>query len=304
MKNGWTGGQYSIFRVVFGAYLFVHFVQLIPWGAELFSDCGVLPAAATSPLILILPNLLAWWDSPAFVTGLLSAACGLTILFAVGLFDRVAAVALWYLWACLFGRNPLIANPSIPYVGLLLLAHACLPPAPYGSLAARRRTRSRNQWRMTESIYAVVWALMAVGYTYSGCTKLASPSWQNGAALSYMIDNPLARGGWVSEVLVTLPGWLLQGATWGVLAVELSFAPLALRRRMRPWLWGAMLLMQLGLMVVVEFADLSLGMIMLHLFTFDPAWVGSRTRLPKNYLLRFATPRSLPAQANEGCADA
>ena len=207
-------------------------------------------------------------------------------------------------WACLFGRNPLIANPSIPYVGLLLLAHACLPPVPYGSLAARRRTHSRNQWRMTESIYAVVWTLMAVGYTYSGFTKLASPSWQNGAALSYMIDNPLARGGWVSEVLMTLPAWLLQGATWGVLAVELSFAPLALQRRMRPWLWGTMLLMHIGLMVVVDFVDLSLGMIMLHLFTFDPAWVRSRTRLPKNFLLRFAAPGSLPAQANEGRADA
>jgi predicted DCC family thiol-disulfide oxidoreductase YuxK len=36
-----------------------------------------------------------------------------------------------------------------------------------------------------------------------------------------------------------------------------------------------MLLMHLGLMVVLDFADLSLGMVMLHLFTFDPAWIPS-----------------------------
>jgi hypothetical protein len=31
MRNGWTGGQYSLFRAVFGIYLLVHFAQLTPW---------------------------------------------------------------------------------------------------------------------------------------------------------------------------------------------------------------------------------------------------------------------------------
>jgi predicted DCC family thiol-disulfide oxidoreductase YuxK len=34
--------------------------------------------------------------------------------------------------------------------------------------------------------------------------------------------------------------------------------------------------MHLGLIVVIDFADLSLGMVMLHLFTFDPAWLRSQ----------------------------
>ena len=43
--NGWTGGQYSIYRVLFGAYLLAHFVLLSPlfgWGTEVFSGRGVL----------------------------------------------------------------------------------------------------------------------------------------------------------------------------------------------------------------------------------------------------------------------
>lgn len=50
MNNGWSGGQYSLFRALLGLYLLVHFADLVPWGAELFSRRGVLPDASVSPL--------------------------------------------------------------------------------------------------------------------------------------------------------------------------------------------------------------------------------------------------------------
>jgi predicted DCC family thiol-disulfide oxidoreductase YuxK len=73
--------------------------------------------------------------------------------------------------------------------------------------------------------------------------------------------------------MLSLPPGVLQVLTWSALALELGFAPLALVPRLRPWLWASMLLMHLGLILVIDFADLSLGMVMLHLFTFDPAWM-------------------------------
>lgn len=276
MNNGWTGGQYSIFRAIFGLYLCVHFSQLLPWGAELFSNQGVLPEASASPLTRLFPNVLAWWDSPALVTGLLATAVGLSIMFAIGLQDRWAALGLWYVWACLFGRNPLISNPGLPYVGWMLLAHVFLPPAPYGSFQARGRTDPGGDWRMPPGIFAVAWILMALGYTYSGCTKLVSPSWIDGTALERVLQNPLARPGSIRDLVLDLPSWLLSLGTWGALAFELSFAPLALFPRLRPWLWLAMLTMHLSLMALIDFADLSFGMVMLHLFTFDPAWLAPR----------------------------
>jgi predicted DCC family thiol-disulfide oxidoreductase YuxK len=272
-NNEWSGGQYSLFRAAFGLYLFVHFAQLVPWGAELFSNCGVLADGGASPVLRLFPNVLALVDGPVFVTSLLVAAAGASLLLAVGLYDRAAAIGLWYVLACLFGRNPLIANPGLPYVGLLLLAHACLPRAPYGSLAWMGQTDPGDAWRMPPEMYRVVWILMAVGYSYSGYTKLISPSWVNGTALSALLDNPLARPGLAREALLSLPLVWLKTATWSALALELLFAPLALARRLRPWLWGAMLLMHLGLMALIDFADLSFGMVMLHLFTFDPGWL-------------------------------
>ena len=275
-ENGWTGGQYSLFRAVFGLYLFVHFVELVPRGAELFSNRGVLPHAAASPLIHLFPNVLALWDAPIFIECLLIIAAGLSFLFAAGQWDRVAALSLWYLWACLFGRDPLIANPALPYVGWLLLAHVFLPPAPYGSWAARGRPDPRGAWHMPQAIYLLAWLLMALGYTYSGCTKLVSPSWLDGTALARVLENPLARPGLLRDTLLVMPRGLLRVFTWGALGLELSFAPLALVRRLRRWVWSAMLAMHFGLFLLINFADLSAGMVILHLFTFDPAWVAPR----------------------------
>jgi predicted DCC family thiol-disulfide oxidoreductase YuxK len=273
MKNGWTGGQYSLVRLIFGVYLCVHCIQLVPWAGELFSSRGALPDSAASPLLPLFPNLLALWDAPVFATALVILAAGLSVLLALGFYDRTAAVALWYLWACWHGRMPLIANPSLPYVGWLLLAHACLPAAPYGALAARGRIDPGNNWRMPEGIFLAAWMVMAVGYTYSGVSKLASPSWVDGTAIARVLENPLARSGLLHAVLLALPDGVLRLSTWGALGLELGFAPLALVPRLRPWLWGLLLLLHVSLMLLIDFADLSLGMIMLHLFTFDPAWL-------------------------------
>lgn len=60
-------------------------------------------------------------------------------------------------------------------------------------------------------------------------------------------------------------------ASWGALTLELTYVLLALSRRARPWIWVAMLTLHLSLMVFIDFADLSFGMVILHLFTFDPA---------------------------------
>jgi predicted DCC family thiol-disulfide oxidoreductase YuxK len=129
---------------------------------------------------------------------------------------------------------------------------------------------------MPEGLFAAAWILMAVGYSYSGVMKLESPSWLDGSALARVLENPLARPGPARDALLSLPDGLLRAPTWGVLGLEIAFAPLALFRRVRPWLWTTMMILHLSLILLIDFADLSLGMVMLHLFTFDPTWVPGR----------------------------
>jgi len=150
-------------------------------------------------------------------------------------------------------------------VGWLLLLHAALPPARLGSAASR--------WHFPPQLFAAVWIVMALAYSYGGYTKLVSPSWLDGSALMRVLENPLARPTVLRDALLALPAPLLSAGTWAMLALELAFAPLALMRQLRPALWLAMLTLHLALLALIDFADLSLGMIVLHLVTFDPAWL-------------------------------
>ncbi len=274
----WTGGQYSLVRAVLGAYLAVHFMRLVPYGAEVFSSEGLLPEADASPFIRLFPNVLRFCDSPGFVTALLLLAVVSSLALAIGWRDRSFALVLAYLWACFYGRNPLISNPSLPYIGWMLVAHACLPSAPYGSWSARGRVDPSGGWGFPSGVMIAAWIAMAVGYSYSGATKLASPSWLDGTALERVLHNPLSRPGWARDLLLMLPSPLLRTATWSALCLELAFAPLALMKRVRPWIWSAMLAMHLSLIALIDFADLSFGMICLHLFTFDPSWIPPKRR--------------------------
>jgi hypothetical protein len=96
----------------------------------------------------------------------------------------------------------------------------------------------------------------------------------------------LARPGFLRLCLLALPPAFLKHATWGGLGLEIAFAPLALFRRARPWIWSAMLCLHLGLLLLISFPDLTAGMVLLHLFTFNPAWLGCGHSFKTNFASR------------------
>lgn len=283
VDNRYTAWQFVFFRMALGAYLLWHFAVLLPDAVEIFSSEGVLsdPAANfTYPLALW--NPLAWWNGPVFVTVWVGLCAVASLLFLLGWRREWMALILWFGWACLFNRNNFISNPSIPYIGMLLLLCALIPA---GEPLRLDRRQPQSPWRMPVMIPVVAWVLMAVGYTFSGLDKLASPSWQDGSALRHLLENPLARDNWMREGMLALPGGLIACLTWGVLIAEITFAPLCLWRRGRAIAWTVMLAMHFGILTVVAFADLSLGMVMLHLFTFDSRWVRARVPAGRPVLL-------------------
>lgn len=276
MDNAWTGGQYSVFRGLFGLYLLIHFMQLVPWGIEMFSSQGVLPDSNLSPLISVFPNLFYLTDSPISVTITLVSACFASILFALGWHDRKSAFFPWIVLAWLLGRNPLISNPSMPYVGWMLVTHLFVMTKPYGALSARGRITPDGGWRLQPNIYFATWVVLALSYSYSGYTKLLSPSWVSGDAISYVLENPLARDTFLRTWLITLPALCFQLLSWFVLYVELLFLPLALIKKLRPYLWLTLLSIQFGFLLLLNFADLTIGMLLFHLLTFDPGWIKAK----------------------------
>ena len=272
----YSPGQFALFRAVFGLWLAWHFAELAPWAPELFSAAGTLPDPALNPVHGILPNPLAWIGAPWFSVAWCVLGAGLALLLAAGWRRVPVALALWFVWAALFNRNVLISNPSIPYVGLLLLLLALVPDGePW---RWRGRAVAPREWAMPAGVFLAAWVLMALGYAFSGVTKLQSPSWVDGSAFAHLLHNPLARPGWFRDVALGLPSWGHAILTWAALAAELAFLPLCFTRRGRAWAWCGMLGMHLGILLVVDFADLTLGMLMLHAFTFDPDWLPARAR--------------------------
>jgi hypothetical protein len=261
---------YALFRLVLGGYLLVHFLALLPWAPELFSERGLVPDGHLSPLLSLFPNVLALWDSPLAVQLLVGVGVVAAGALAWGGRDRGAALLGWYVLTCLFDRNPLIQNPSLPLVGWTLLAVAMLPRAP--SLGALWDRRAGWDWELPLPVWNAAWWVAGASYTYSGLTKLGSASWLDGTALWHVLAGPLARPGPLRDLLLQQPV-LLEVASYGALGLEILALPLALWRPARPVLWWALLGLHLGLLVTVDFADLSLGMLVTHLFLFDPRWL-------------------------------
>jgi predicted DCC family thiol-disulfide oxidoreductase YuxK len=270
--RAWTGGQYSMFRLCLGLFLCLHFLELLPAATELFSDQGVLSAAESSPLYGRSPSLLQIVDTSAAVTILLWSGILAAIALMIGWNDRAAAVFLWFLLASLTGRNPLASHASLPLIGWLLLAHTLTPSAPLGSVKALGRQSPGGGWRMPWTVWGAAWVLMASAYAFSAAHKLLSPSWQEGTALLSILEHPLARDTSLRTWLIDLPAPTLQILGGLILGIELLFAPMCLHKRTRPWAWTAMLLVHLSMLVALDLTELSGGMLLLHLFTFDPGW--------------------------------
>lgn len=272
--------QFSFFRIILGIYLFVHFSMLLPWAGEIWSNEGLLADASLNFTHGVFPNILNVADSPAFVLAFVAVLTLLSALFTFGIYRPVLAVLLWYGWVCLFDRNNLISNPGIPFIGWLLLVSAVVPVGEPLSLTGKAK---EGEWKLPVILFAGAWIIMCLSYSISGIDKLGSPSWRDGSAIIHLLENPLARNWWLREALLDLPAGILKMITWSILSLEIVFLPLALISRTRGLAWLSMILMHLGILMIVDFADLTLGMLMIHLFTFDGRWLkGKRADMEKN----------------------
>jgi hypothetical protein len=269
----YSSSQFASFRILFGIYLLIHFAMLLPYGPELWSNEGVLPRASLNFTYPAFFNLLNLFDSPLGVQVFISGLIFLAILFATGYKRQLIALLLWYGWACLFNRNNLISNPGIPFVGWLLLVCAVVPAGEPAWISEKKK-----DWEMPAIIYYGAWVIMSIGYCISGIDKLGSPSWIDGTAMYHLLNNPLARDSFFRDFLLLMPMWVFKMMTWISLGLELVFLPFAIFQRTRSWAWFGMVGMHLGILLIVDFADLTFGMLMIHFFTFQRGWLERKSR--------------------------
>lgn len=259
--------RFGGFRIALGTYLTARFAGLIPYAAELFSREGVLPDPRLNLTYGLWPNPLYLWDSPDAARGFTAGLALVAVLFAIGLYRRAAALVLAFGSACLYNRNNLIDNPSIAFIGALLLLCACVPP---GEALSFARRGDRERWFFPAWAFRAAWILMAVGYSFSGLDKLLTcPSWRDGSALTHVLELPLARPGALRDLFLASPDLARRSATWLAVGLEAAFLPLCLHPRTRRLAWLAAVGMHLGVLVLISFAELTVGMLLVHAFTYE-----------------------------------
>lgn len=276
MNTYCTARQFALFRILFGTYLTWHFATLIPYASELFSREGMIPDPNMNPtsdiIQFIFPApLLFSIEEPEQVTRLLYTLVLVSLLFAGGVLRPITALFLWFGWTYLFLRNNLIANPGIPYVGWLLLV-CTIVPSGEGYYIMTPSRKANAKWYLPPLIYWGAWFLMALGYTISGIHKLQCPSWIDGSALTHVLNSMLARDNCIRDLLLKFP-FIVQINTLFSLVAEIMFLPLGLFYYTRKWFWLFFLFLHIGILTVINFTDLTLGVLMIHLFTFDNRWL-------------------------------
>jgi len=282
MKN-YSPYQFSFFRIILGVYLSIHFAMLLPYAAEVWSNTGLLPSAHLNLTHGVFPNILSVYDSPFAVQAFVALLFMASILFAFGIQRPIVAAVLWYGWVCLFDRNNFISNPGIPFIGWILLSCIVIPKGEPLALFSE----TKEDWKFPTILFVGAWIIMAVGYTISGFDKFSSPSWRDGTAIIHLLNNPLSRDSFLRPLFLALPPALLHLKTWGILFLEISFLPLALWSKTRKWIWLAMIAMHLGILVIVDFADLTCGMLMIHLYTFDSTWLKPKRTNQSQHIVLF-----------------
>jgi hypothetical protein len=256
----YTSKQYNVFCTFFGAYIIYHFYNLIGYADELFGVNGVIPDPSALPTWKIF-RLISFGDKIDPTNGLILLTF-VSILFTIGVCRRLCALVMWYGWMYLLNRNVFISNPGIPYVGWLLLVCAVIPSPKNG-----------KEWNMPELLYWGSWFLMASGYTISGLHKLECASWIDGTALNHVLSSVLAYDNFLKIGLLEAHPLVLQIHTWVSLFLEITFLPLGTFRHLRKWYWLAFMTMHIGILFLVNFMELTLGVLMIHMFTFDSTWL-------------------------------
>lgn len=182
--NGWTGGQYSLWRWLLSV--------------AVVAECGLL---STEPG----PSRWAWLAVPAAVP------------LALGVFDRVAA-GLLLVSLAIAGWWLIPVRDAWPLAAALWL-HLVMPPAPFGSVAARARTDPAGDWRMPTGVRVLAWGLLiaAVVTALASLTRQAGREgvpvqapW-NAAMCRITIGLGLVLCAWRGSRRI---GWLLLVAGW------------------------------------------------------------------------------------------
>jgi len=244
MRPAWTGGQYSVYRVLLGSFV-----------AGL-----LLEGARTAPFALDIGLL-----------GLGGPAC---LALALGWRGREAGgllgIALLVLAAAVWGSESLRPQllPDLLVAGFLLGLHLATPPRPFGSWQARTRADPGGGWRLPPRVWQLAWLALGLLHGLAALDVVPlSLDMLAGLRPSSPIAPPPAPEGLPLELLA----FVGRGLDLCVLAA-------AMHPPFRRSAWSAILIWQIAWSAAIGWDAVAAGVWLATLLAFDPGWLPPRSR--------------------------
>lgn len=245
----------GLFRLAMGSLVVAYTLLLFPDRDLWFSDRGPVTWAAADAynrqaIAGPVMNQLHWIDAPGwlllfFILFLISALC-----LTVGLWTRLAAVLVYLGLNLLHTRNQLI-NSGADGVMIIMCAYLALSPAGAACSLDRLRRVLRGE-EEEEAPLIVPWAQrlmqlqVAILYLITFVNKWPGEKWRDGTAVYWAMRIP-DMGRFPAPLLDANHLWLVNIATYGTLAIELSLATLVWVPRLRLYVLAAGVLLHLGI---------------------------------------------------------
>lgn len=282
----------AFFRILYGLQLFNWFWQLYPNLTAFFTDEGIFPRRqllAFYPERLSLLSLVGeWWQ----VAVLWAFACVVAVAITVGWRTKLACFLAFVLIVAFQWRNPLILDGSDLVFRFMPLWLMFANAGGLWSIDAERRVRSAagRGWALPVRILElqVAWIYLA-----TGIEKLGGNLWVNGTAAYYALQLEHTFGRWWARPVALQP-LLVQLISWGTLAVELGFLPLAMVPSTVTRIIAAVAAagLHLGIFLLMNVGNFPVIMLSALVLFVPPTWVRAFVERTSR-LLRTMLPRQL-----------
>lgn len=275
LKTAYSPLQFAGIRILLGGYLLYYFLQLLPHRQELFSSLGMVPDVTVNTTYGISFWFISYFTSPGAISLLFVVLIVTSLLFTVGILRQVTALLLWVGWLILYNLNNLTIDPSLGFIGLLLLVFATVPNGE-PLVLGKRFLLSTPAWRMPTITYWGIWFVFGLAFTMSGLEKFSSLIWTSGSAMGYFFSGPVGLSNQLVDWVITWPTFLHQPITWIVLYSQLLAVGMILFRKTRIILWFVLTGLFIGAIGFLDLFEVLLGMLIFYLFLVEATWFQPR----------------------------
>lgn len=147
--------------------------------------------------------------------------------------------------------NDMIYSPDIPYIHFLLLTIFL----------------SSSKSEFFKDVFLPYAVVVYLSYSFSGFYKLITPDWLDGTFLSNFIANNHLVYPWIDSVKVN--STLLFLMTSVTLYSEVLAFLAIINRPLRSMIWITLLTVHIGVLLLADIPEVSIGMLTVHFFLLD-----------------------------------